>query len=238
MPTAGSVAIAPPLVSALLDVEIATPPPEVPPPPAEEAPEPERPSVPMPAPARPRRQATTPPVAPAPARHRDEPQDAPAGPTSDLDAPDAAPEFAASGPLDFTDSAVVLRAGGGPPGAGAALVGGAGHRSAGGGLTTREPPTAGAPGLAHLASLTGAGDWDCPFPRDADRAGIHQAVVDLHIAVDQLGRPRRIQILREPGHGFGPAARRCARSKRFQPARDRDGHPVTGVVTVRVRFLR
>jgi len=80
--------------------------------------------------------------------------------------------------------------------------------------------------------------WACPFPPAADAAGIDLAVVQLKIRVSGRGTLGEVDVLADPGHGFGAAARRCAAGQRFVPALDRNGAPVPGEIVVRVRFTR
>lgn len=87
-------------------------------------------------------------------------------------------------------------------------------------------------------SLGGAAVWDCPFPPEADDAGIDHAVVTLHVDVAADGGVVRASASSDPGHGFGREALRCAKYKTWSPALDRSGRAIAGVATVRVRFDR
>lgn len=87
-------------------------------------------------------------------------------------------------------------------------------------------------------SLAQGGRWDCPFPREADMAGIDDGVVTLRVSVTAGGSVRQVLVEQEPGHGFGREARRCAMQKRWRAGLDRDGSPVSAVAQVRVRFTR
>ena len=56
------------------------------------------------------------------------------------------------------------------------------------------------------------------YPSEAARAGV-EGEVRLRLLVDETGRVRRATVLRDPGHGLGPAAARIARRYfRFKPA--------------------
>ena len=82
-------------------------------------------------------------------------------------------------------------------------------------------------------------EWSGPVPSsEADRAGIGSALVSMRVAVDASGVVRDVELRADPGHGFGAAADRCARSKRWTPALDRQGSPVAGDATINVRFRR
>ena len=84
-----------------------------------------------------------------------------------------------------------------------------------------------------------AKSWDCGFPKAADAAQIHRAVVRLVVTVAADGTPVGASVLSDPGHGFGERARRCAMSRRFGPARDQTGRPITATTApITVRFVR
>jgi len=169
----------------------------------------------------------------------DAPNPAPAAPAEAgqavaLDAPsDAPPEI-----LDFT-----LVSGDGPSYVGRATAadatgqvgrsmdqvarGGRGSGGAGGG-----------PDHSRSARLP-ARNWDCDWPAQADALGIHEQAVLLRVDLDARGRANGVTILDDPGHGFGTAARRCARQARYEPARDQSGRPVASRLgPIRVRFTR
>jgi len=88
------------------------------------------------------------------------------------------------------------------------------------------------------ARLAGGASWSCPFPVEADGRGIDDAVVRLRVEVGADGRVVRAVVISDPGSGFGREAAACARSKRFDAARDRQGRPVAGQALVSVRFHR
>lgn len=96
----------------------------------------------------------------------------------------------------------------------------------------------GANDLSRAPALAGARTWRCPFPREADDAGIDHAVVTLRIDVAITGEVLAASALDDPGHGFAQTARTCALRKRFAPALDRRGTPQRAVTTVHVTFDR
>ncbi len=101
-----------------------------------------------------------------------------------------------------------------------------------------QAPAASARELSRPA-LPASGDWNCShlFPSDPE-AGNH-AVVLIVVTVRPDGTPRSIGVVRDPGHGFGAAARSCALSQRYTPALDRDGQPTTASTPpITVRFTR
>jgi len=99
------------------------------------------------------------------------------------------------------------------------------------------PPTV---DKSQPASLVPGDDWNsCPFPAEADAEQQNQAVVRLVIVVAPDGRASSVNILSDPGYGFGQAARQCALRKRFVAGRDASGNPVSkATAPLRVRFQR
>ncbi len=102
------------------------------------------------------------------------------------------------------------------------------------GSATRE----GSPRGGLDAGLADDGAWNCPFPRGADDAGIHHAVVLLDVRIDAHGMLTHVAAVQDPGFGFGTAALRCAEQRRWRPAVDRSGAPAASTIRVRVRFER
>jgi protein TonB len=124
---------------------------------------------------------------------------------------------------------------------GAAASQGASPGTAGG--SPGEPPRhassmSSGPDRSRKPALAGGLEWACPFPPEAEAAGIDDAVASIRVEVDASGAIRTASIESDPGHGFGRAARSCALTKRWSPALDRDGNPVAGGAVVRVRFVR
>jgi len=93
-------------------------------------------------------------------------------------------------------------------------------------------------GLSRAAQLAGGSTWECPFPLEADDAGVDHAVVSLRIEVAADGHVLSANATRDPGHGFVREARRCALSKRWSAGLDRAGQPVNSTTVVNVRFER
>lgn len=92
--------------------------------------------------------------------------------------------------------------------------------------------------LSRPPQLAGGMRWDCPFPIEADDAGLDHAVVTLRIDVAADGAVRKVTVVSDPGSGFGREARRCAGSKRWVPGLDRAGAASVASATVNVRFDR
>lgn len=97
---------------------------------------------------------------------------------------------------------------------------------------------AGSVDRSRPASVMGGLDWRCPFPEEANAAGVDRALAKIRVEIDAAGHVRNVVVVHDPGHGFGRAAERCARGKRFHAALDRDGRAVAMQVAVGVRFVR
>ena len=212
-----------PLVAAPEPIELTSHDPPAPPPPSPPAPEP------PPPPERTPPSAAAPPPAPAPAA------------AAQALTQTAEPEQ----PVDFSDELVTGTAAtyqGGTTVAGPARASsgnavvpvGVGVKGAG----TAPSRAAGAEDRSRAARVRGGLDWRCPFPEEADVAGIDRALAKISVELDAAGRVRNVSVLSDPGNGFGHAAERCARGKRFYPALDRDGRAVPTRVLVGVRFVR
>jgi protein TonB len=92
--------------------------------------------------------------------------------------------------------------------------------------------------LSRAPELLGGDSWSCPFPAEADDAGVDYAVVKLRVSVGIAGELQGVSLVSDPGNGFGREARRCAATKRFKPGLDRDGKPAARAFVVNVRFER
>jgi protein TonB len=146
--------------------------------------------------------------------------------------------------LDLTDGFVTGSAPAVVSGVAASQGGSAPGRTGGStGGPPVSPPGSRAPVLpgadrSRKPALAGDHEWRCPFPSEADSAGIDAAVVALRVDVTAAGGVRNVSIESDPGHGFGYEARRCALTQRWTPALDRDGNAVDGGAVIRVRFER
>ncbi len=156
-------------------------------------------------------------------------------------APAQAAQIAAASPVpaDFTGMAFVV---------------GSGSSYAGGSTTSRgtsRTPASGnvAPGgtgngaagprsRARAVSLDQAA-WNCPWPSEADAQQVNEQTVVLRATVGADGRAEQVDVMADPGFGFGAAARLCALATRFEPARDAAGQPITTLSPpIRVHFFR
>jgi protein TonB len=81
--------------------------------------------------------------------------------------------------------------------------------------------------------------WNCPWPADADAQQVNEQTVVLRAAVGVDGHVEHVDVLSDPGFGFGAAARTCALRTRFEPARAPAGEPIAAVSPpIRVHFFR
>lgn len=146
---------------------------------------------------------------------------------------------AALDPVDFTGSAFVV--GSGTTYAGetttstgtsrAPVHGGIAQAGTGDG-------TSGRPSRARPVSLDQAG-WNCPWPAEADAEQVNEQTVVLRVVVRADGRAERVEVLSDPGFGFGGAARLCALRTTFEPAHDSVGQPIAALSPpIRVHFFR
>jgi periplasmic protein TonB len=94
------------------------------------------------------------------------------------------------------------------------------------------------PDRTRPAGLAGGSEWNAPFPPEADTVQIDEAYVTLQIEVRPDGTPGSVNVIKEPGNGFGREARRYAMTQRFQPALDRAGNPIASTFVVKVHFSR
>jgi protein TonB len=73
------------------------------------------------------------------------------------------------------------------------------------------------------------------YPEEARRLGI-EGVVKLRLVIDREGVVREARVVRDPGHGLGPAAQRGIKTYcRFRPAR-RNGEAVATEIPYTIRF--
>ena len=81
-------------------------------------------------------------------------------------------------------------------------------------------------------------NWDCPLPSEADAEGINFMKVQVAVTVSTDGRARTATVLKDPGFGFGKAARACALRQAYSTALNAAGQPVEQTFTVSVKFVR
>jgi periplasmic protein TonB len=78
----------------------------------------------------------------------------------------------------------------------------------------------------------------CPFPAEADAEQVDEAAVGIEVRISPDGRAESVAVTRDPGHGFGREARKCALREKYAPALNVDGIPVAGIYRVNFRFSR
>ncbi len=83
------------------------------------------------------------------------------------------------------------------------------------------------------------GTWACPWPAQADAERIDAQTVVIRVRVGPSGVVDAVELVSDPGAGFGAAAEVCARRTRFAPARDDAGSAIAAwSPPVRVHFSR
>jgi len=97
-------------------------------------------------------------------------------------------------------------------------------------------------GTTHDLSRTVTLDeaaWSCPWPAEADAQQVNEQTVVLRVSVRANGRAERVDVLSDPGFGFGSAARACALATHFEPAHDAAGQAIAASSPqIRVHFFR
>lgn len=94
----------------------------------------------------------------------------------------------------------------------------------------------GYPDLTRAASPFYGVDSGCAYPSGADG---EVAVVTVIVTVGPDGKAQHVEVLDDPGMGFGRAARTCAMRHPYRAGRDASGKPVVSKTPpVRVRFTR
>lgn len=80
--------------------------------------------------------------------------------------------------------------------------------------------------------------WNCPFPSEADLEQVNYMSVPVAVVVNPTGRARSAKATKKTGYGFGRAAERCAKKKRYLAARDQLGKAVTSTIVFTINFRR
>jgi periplasmic protein TonB len=144
---------------------------------------------------------------------------------------------ASTSPVDFTGTAFVV--GSGPTYAGGTTTStGTSRKTATGAVAPQVTGDSAARSRARPVSLDQAA-WNCPWPAEADARQVDQETVVIRVTVGIDGRADRVDVLQDPGFGFGPAARQCALSTRFGAARNPAGDPIAALSPpIRVHFFR
>ena len=108
----------------------------------------------------------------------------------------------------------------------------------GGTGTAPAPPPKPAQDLSKPPGLPD-GSWNnCGFPPEADMEQINFATVSIAVTVALDGSATAVNVLKDPGHGFGRLAQQCAMRKHYRAGLDASGKPVVKTVQFSVRFTR
>ncbi len=108
-----------------------------------------------------------------------------------------------------------------------------------GGVGTAPGPAVGTPDRSRPATRSGSSDWKCPWPSEADAEQIDDAYVTVQISVKPDGHAAKVNVINDPGHGFGREARLCAMRETYNNALDRDGIAIPGETRpFRIHFER
>ena len=133
----------------------------------------------------------------------------------------AAPEVADASPVDFS----IVQ------GAADNYVGGTTSAVGTSDTPVRGPVTPDAVVTSKRAAVPASpagSEWDCSALYPADPNAPDAAAVVVQVRTDADGRPRSVSVLRDPGHGFGAAAKACAMRQTYQAARDTEDREVAG----------
>ena len=144
-------------------------------------------------------------------------------------------------PVDLTGEAIVVgeaRAQGG--GIVSARQGAGAITGAATGASRSRPSVGGGGGGDGRASIGLASQsWSCPWPDEAESLPIAEETAIIRVVVRPDGTAESVAVVSDPGHGFGPAAARCALRARFTPARGPTGELARETSSpIRVRFTR
>ena len=139
-------------------------------------------------------------------------------------------------PADFTGTAFIV--GSGTSYAGGTTTSSGNSRKAALGPEAPRSALSKARSRARAVSLDQSA-WNCPWPAEADAEQVNEQTVVLQASVRADGRTEHVDVLSDPGYGFGAAARLCALRTRFEPARDMAGQPIAAQSpAIRVHFFR
>jgi protein TonB len=108
-----------------------------------------------------------------------------------------------------------------------------------GGTGTGPAPPAAKVDRSRAAGIMNKANLErCPFPAEADAEQVDEAAVGIEVKVSADGRAETVSVTRDPGHGFGREARKCALREKYAPALNVDGVAIAGVYRVNFRFSR
>lgn len=159
------------------------------------------------------------------------------------------PELPPSEPPPAAQAAQVVAAG---PGEGAFAIATGSGQSYAGGTTSAHGTGTTANHTGQVGVGTGTGrslaqaaqlrtrNPPCGWPPEAEELDLEEAFVTIRATIQADGSASAVEVLSDPGYGFGKRMQWCARTKmKFEPARDPGGNPIAGVTPpLRVRFVR
>ena len=97
-------------------------------------------------------------------------------------------------------------------------------------------------GRVELFGLGGGAfvrDWPdakCPFPPEARRVRITNAIAIVRVVIAPTGAPAEPIVVQDPGYGLGAMAASCVMRTTFEPGKDAAGKSIGEPVYFRVRF--
>jgi protein TonB len=142
-------------------------------------------------------------------------------------------------PADFTGTPFIVGSGTSYAG-GATTSSGTSRKATLGPMAPEAPRSAPSSVRSRARAVTlDQSAWNCPWPAEADAEQVNEQTVVLRASVRADGRAEHVDVLSDPGFGFGAAARLCTLRTRFEPARDVAGQPVPAQSPpIRVHFYR
>jgi protein TonB len=83
-------------------------------------------------------------------------------------------------------------------------------------------------------------NWPCGWPSEAEDLDIDETYVTVRADISINGEVTDVEVMSDPGHGFGKRAALCARTRvSFDPALDAAGNKVAGKTPpLRIKFVR
>lgn len=92
--------------------------------------------------------------------------------------------------------------------------------------------------LSRAPSVVDQSACDRLYPSEAEAEGINFMKVSIAVTVSGDGRAKSVTVLKDPGFGFGKAARSCAMRMSYKPALNATGQAVEQTFSFNVRFVR
>jgi protein TonB len=103
----------------------------------------------------------------------------------------------------------------------------------------KQAPVAVGPDLSRPPGVVDKNAWlNAPFPSEADAEGINFMKVAIAVTVGADGRAKSATVLKDPGYGFGKAARAWAMRMAYTPALNAAGKAVEQTFTFTVKYTR